>query len=202
METVQKDKAIAALVRAFFNGFSTGLLDAANKDNEEVTPQLMKKIVMQHYESIAPTFHELVFLPMSRFNYSEDEHEELIKKVESSGTDNYQKLMEIVCRTDEAYNLMVESYKYNFANLLCGYMPRLKNHLTDYFKGCDGETVEQDLAITSVGETAMKAYVSGFKQGGGDESTIIEDDFEKLCKDALMALLADSSMADDIIASR
>ena len=69
-EKIDKYKVQAALVRSFFDAFSHGVIDSQVEDpKEKTTPQSVKKLMLEHYEHIAPAFFDTMFFPLAAMNY-------------------------------------------------------------------------------------------------------------------------------------
>lgn len=61
-----KHKLQAALVRSFFDAFSSGVIDCGQGSvQERRQPQNVKRAMLDYYEQIAPAFFETVFFPLA-----------------------------------------------------------------------------------------------------------------------------------------
>lgn len=59
-----KHKLQAALVRSFFDAFSSGVIDCGQGSvQERRQPQNVKRAMLDYYEQIAPAFFETIFFP-------------------------------------------------------------------------------------------------------------------------------------------
>ena len=73
-----------ALIRAFFSSFTEGIIsESINTDGEKVslTPQDIKKIMLEYYEEISKHFFDILFNPLAIIHY--DSAEELINILKS-----------------------------------------------------------------------------------------------------------------------
>ena len=68
---IGKDIAIAALVRAFFKYYVTGLLETQTDvdPQERFEPKNIKRIMLDRYERISKLFNQEAFYALSRMNY-------------------------------------------------------------------------------------------------------------------------------------
>ena len=116
---IGKDIAIAALVRAFFKYYVTGLLETQTSvdPQERFEPKNIKRIMLDRYERISKLFNQEAFYALSRMNYEAEEIEHLLKEFVTEHTTDME-LVRFACRTDDMYNVMVEEYRRNFTNLL------------------------------------------------------------------------------------
>ena len=78
-----KHKLLAALVRSFFDAFSSGVIDCAQGSIEERRqPKHVKRAMLDHYEQIAPAFFDTLFFPLATIHFSYEEmdrtHQEIM----------------------------------------------------------------------------------------------------------------------------
>ena len=68
---IGKDITIAALVRAFFKYYVTGLLETQTDvdPQERFEPKNLKSLMLNHYGSIGKHFNQEAFYALSRLNY-------------------------------------------------------------------------------------------------------------------------------------
>ena len=114
-----------AIIRAFFASFAEGILSAhaeSEKGTIEVTPQMVKQVMLEHYEEISKNFFDIMFNPLALLHY--DTAEELIDILRSPDIAPTIKtsmdLFRHACRTEEAHEDMVTEYRRNFSSLLAG----------------------------------------------------------------------------------
>ena len=76
---IGKDITIAALVRAFFKYYVTGLLETQTDvdPQERFEPKNLKSLMLNHYGSIGKHFNQEAFYALSRLNYEADEVEQM-----------------------------------------------------------------------------------------------------------------------------
>lgn len=170
-EKIDKYKVQAALVRSFFDAFSHGVIESQVEDpKEKTTPQSVKKLMLEHYEHIAPAFFDTMFFPLAAMNYKYEDIAALAREAQQRG-DDMMALVRTACGNDAYYNAMVEEYKRNFSMLLAGRYLSNADHLEGYVCKAEAETeasVDSDRAIELTVRVVMFAYVRGLRQTGED----------------------------------
>lgn len=168
-EKIDKYKVQAALVRSFFDAFSHGVIESQVEDpKEKTTPQSVKKLMLEHYEHIAPAFFDTMFFPLAAMNYKYEDIAALAREAQQRG-DDMMALVRTACGNDAYYNAMVEEYKRNFSMLLAGRYLSNADHLEGYVRKAEAETeasVDSDRAIELTVRVVMFAYVRGLRQTG------------------------------------
>ncbi|MBL6516163.1 hypothetical protein [Leyella stercorea] len=166
---IDKYKVQAALVRSFFDAFSHGVIESQVEDrNEKTTPQSVKKLMLEHYEHIAPAFFDTMFFPLAAMNYKYEDIAALAREAQQRG-DDMMALVRTACGNEAYYNAMVEEYKRNFSMLLAGKYLSNADHLEGYVRKAKEETeasVDSDRAIELTVRVVMFAYVRGLRQTG------------------------------------
>ena len=166
---IDKYKVQAALVRSFFDAFSHGVIESQVEDRKEkTTPQSVKKLMLEHYEHIAPAFFDTMFFPLAAMNYKYEEIAALAREAQQRG-DDMMALVRTACGDEAYYNAMVEEYKRNFSMLLAGRYLSNADHLEGYVRKAEEETeasVDSDRAIELTVRVVMFAYVRGLRQTG------------------------------------
>ena len=170
-EKIDKYKVQAALVRSFFDAFSHGVIESQVEDpKEKTTPQSVKKLMLEHYEHIAPAFFDTMFFPLAAMNYKYEDIAALAREAQQRG-DDMMALVRTACGNDAYYNALVEEYKRNFSMLLAGRYLSNADHLEGYVRKAEAETeasVDSDRAIELTVRVVMFAYVRGLRQTGED----------------------------------
>ena len=168
-EKIDKYKVQAALVRSFFDAFSHGVIESQVEDpKEKTTPQSVKKLMLEHYEHIAPAFFDTMFFPLAAMNYKYEDIAALAREAQQRG-DDMMALVRTACGDEAYYNAMVEEYKRNFSMLLAGRYLSNADHLKGYVRKAEAETeasVDSDRAIELTVRVVMFAYVRGLRQTG------------------------------------
>ena len=157
------------MVRSFFDAFSHGVIESQVEDrNEKTTPQSVKKLMLEHYEHIAPAFFDTMFFPLAAMNYKYEDIAALAREAQQRG-DDMMALVRTACGNEAYYNAMVEEYKRNFSMLLAGKYLSNADHLEGYVRKAKEETeasVDSDRAIELTVRVVMFAYVRGLRQTG------------------------------------
>lgn len=156
-------------MRSFFDAFSHGVIESQVEDrNEKTTPQSVKKLMLEHYEHIAPAFFDIMFFPLAAMNYRYEDIAALAREAQQRG-DDMMALVRTACGDEAYYNAMVEEYKRNFSMLLAGRYLSNADHLEGYVRKAEEETeasVDSDRAIELTVRVVMFAYVRGLRQTG------------------------------------
>lgn len=156
-------------MRSFFDAFSHGVIESQVEDRKEkTTPQSVKKLMLEHYEHIAPAFFDIMFFPLAAMNYKYEDIAALAREAHQRG-DDMMALVRTACGDEAYYNAMVEEYKRNFSMLLAGKYLSNADHLEGYVRKAKEETevsVDSDRAIELTVRVVMFAYVRGLRQTG------------------------------------
>lgn len=156
-------------MRSFFDAFSHGVIESQVEDRKEkTTPQSVKKLMLEHYEHIAPAFFDTMFFPLAAMNYKYEDIAALAREAHQRG-DDMMALVRTACGDEAYYNAMVEEYKRNFSMLLAGRYLSNADHLEGYVRKAKEETeasVDSDRAIELTVRVVMFAYVRGLRQTG------------------------------------
>lgn len=156
-------------MRSFFDAFSHGVIESQVEDRKEkTTPQSVKKLMLEHYEHIAPAFFDTMFFPLAAMNYKYEDIAALAREAQQRG-DDMMALVRTACGDEAYYNAMVEEYKRNFSMLLAGKYLSNADHLEGYVRKAEEETeasVDSDRAIELTVRVVMFAYVRGLRQTG------------------------------------
>ena len=196
-EKIDKYKVQAALVRSFFDAFSHGVIESQVEDRKEkTTPQSVKKLMLEHYEHIAPAFFDTMFFPLAAMNYKYEEIAALAREAQQRG-DDMMALVRTACGDEAYYNAMVEEYKRNFSMLLAGRYLSNADHLEGYVRKAKEETeasVDSDRAIELTVRVVMFAYVRGLRQTKKDGKQPNQATLFRLMLDAMNILLLDEAV--------
>ena len=137
-------------MRSFFDAFSHGVIESQVEDpKEKTTPQSVKKLMLEHYEHIAPAFFDTMFFPLAAMNYKYEDIAALAREAQQRG-DDMMALVRTACGDEAYYNAMVEEYKRNFSMLLAGRYLSNADHLEGYVRKAEDETeasVDSDRSV-------------------------------------------------------
>lgn len=196
-EKIDKYKVQAALVRSFFDAFSHGVIESQVEDPKETTtPQSVKKLMLEHYEHIAPAFFDTMFFPLAAMNYKYEDIAALAREAQQRG-DDMMALVRTACGDEAYYNAMVEEYKRNFSMLLAGRYLSNADHLEGYVRKAEEETeasVDSDRAIELTVRVVMFAYVRGLRQTKKEGKQPNQATLFRLMLDAMNILLLDEAV--------
>lgn len=187
-----RHKLLAALVRSFFDAFSSGVIDNSTSPSEEKRqPKNVKQAMLAHYERIAPAFLDTLFFPLSAMNFSYEEMERVVREAQRNG-DDMMALVRKACASDAFYEAMVAEYKRNFASLLGGGCPSVADHLASYTRGEAEDGVETDRAIELTVRVVMHGYARGLTVSGENTPHFRQVTLFRLLLDAMNVLLCDA----------
>ena len=189
-----KYKLLAALVRSFFESFSSGIIDNSHieKAEDRNSAQTVKKLMLEHYEHIAPVFFDTLFFPLAAMNFEYADIERVVREAQQRG-DDMMALVKTACASDAMYEAMVAEYKRNFSNLLAGRYATTADHLISYTHGdgADAEGIDTDRAIELTVRVVMYAYARGLRRGTEGRKSVRQASLFRLLIDAMNVLLLD-----------
>lgn len=186
-----KHKLQAALVRSFFDAFSSGVIDCGQGSvQERRQPQNVKRAMLDYYEQIAPAFFETVFFPLAVIHSGYEEMERMVRKAHQQRMDMRSMLL-AACGSEAFYEALVAEYKRNFSALLEGACPSVADHLAACAKQQEGEGIDTDRAIELTVRVVMHAYARGLRVAGGQGAHFRQVTLFRLLLDAMNVLLLD-----------
>lgn len=180
-----KHKLQAALVRSFFDAFSSGVIDCGQGSvQERRQPQNVKRAMLDYYEQIAPAFFETVFFPLAVIHSGYEEMERM----------DMRSMLLAACGSEACYEALVAEYKRNFSALLEGACPSVADHLAACAKQQEGEGIDTDQAIEQTVRAMVRAYASGLRLAGGQGASFRQASLYRLLLDAMNVLLHDEKL--------
>ena len=144
MKRINSYKAVASFVRAFFEAYARGIIDATvggddfKKKND---PKEIKQLMLDHYGEVNQYFFDIMFSTLVRLNYR------------------------IACKSPQLYKAMESEYKRNFTWLLQGKFTTIEEHVRDYTHGILISLADEPMAIHLLVRIIVKAYAAGLKCG-------------------------------------
>lgn len=193
---VDKYKLLAALVRSFFDAFSSGIIDNSDADTKERRqPKNVKQSMLEHYGHIAPVFFDTIFFPLAAMNFKYEDIERVVREAQKRG-DDMMALVKTACASDALYDAMVAEYKRNFSALLGGRCASVADHLASYTHGDEADGIaafDTDRAIELTVRVAMHAYARGLKQVDKSMAKFSQATLFRLLLDAMNTLLCDTA---------
>lgn len=197
---ISKCKTLAALVRSFFDAFSSGIIDGGTGEAaERRQPKNVKQAMLEHYEQIAPVFLDTIFFPLAAMNFSYEDIERVVREAQRDGGD-MMALVKTACASDALYEAMAAEYRRNFSALLGGHCPTVASHLAGYVRQQDGHggEVDSDRAIELVVRVVMYAYARGLRRAVADgKPSLRQATLFRLLLDAMNVLLLDEAASFD-----
>ena len=169
MRNEKLTNAQPAIIRAFFASFAEGILSANAERQEgtvEMTPRIVKTVMLEHYEEISKNFFDVMFNPLAMLHY--DTAEELIgilRSPEIAPTiKSSMDLFRHACRTEEAHEDMVTEYRRNFASLLAGKVMSLDDFYGGFPEGYLQDSDEhKEREVRALTQVVVKAFFAGRK---------------------------------------
>lgn len=198
---INKYKILAALVRSFFDAFSSGVIDNSDVAAEERRqPKNVKQTMLNHYEHVAPVFFDTIFFPLAAMNFQYDDITRIVREAQGRGDDMHG-LVRTACASDAMYEAMVAEYKRNFSALLGGRCVSVASHLEDYTRPADVadvETLDAERAIELTVRVVMYAYARGLRHSAADgKPSLRQATLFRLLLDAMNVLLSDEAAKYD-----
>ena len=193
---IEKYKALAAMVRSFFEAFSAGVIDSQRHgDTHTPTPQTVKKLMLEHYGHIAPVFLDTIFFPIAAMNFDYAGIERVVREAQQRG-DGMMALVRTACADDAMYGAMVAEYKRNFSNLLAGRYATNADHLAAYTRpAAPGTAIAAERAVELTARVVMFAYARGLRQVCADKARMRQTTLFRLMLDAMNVLLNEQAVA-------
>lgn len=189
-----KHKLQAALVRSFFDAFSSGVIDCGQGSvQERRQPQNVKRAMLDYYEQIAPAFFETVFFPLAVIHSGYEEMERMVRKAHQQRMDMRSMLL-AACGSEASYEALVAEYKRNFSALLEGACLSVADHLAACAKQQEGEGIDTDQAIELTVRAMVRAYASGLRLAGGQGASFRQASLYRLLLNAMNVLLHDEKL--------
>ena len=204
MKNEELTNAQPAIIRAFFASFAEGILSANAERQEgtvEMTPRILKTVMLEHYEEISKNFFDIMFNPLAMLHY--DTAEELIAILRSPEIaptiKSSMDLFRHACRTEEAHEDMVTEYRRNFASLLACRVMSLDDFYGGFPEGYLQESDEhKEREVRALTQVVVKAFFAGRKTAKADGGTGTNQVYLfRLLLDSMQTLLHSHPVAMD-----
>lgn len=166
---VNNYRATAVLVRAFFEAFGKGVVDAQphlHGAGEQENPKEMKQLMLDRYEDVFDCFFNVMITALVRLNYPNAEM--ALTKLQhdhQGGAATKMDVLKFVCKLPKLYEAMVTEYKRNFTLLLQGKTSTMDEHLASYSHGSMLSVADEPLAINILVRLIIQTYFMGLKKG-------------------------------------
>ena len=194
-DNIDRLKTIRSMVRGFFEGLFSALIEKADKGNGESRSVLVKQLMMNNYENIAGYFTQAMFPIIARVNY--DSLDDLSSKMKEKHVGDHtplKLLIRMACGSKEAYECMTSEYRRQMEALLCGHIETPAEHLAVESMPSSLTPVPVPQAIRGVVRSMMQGYVVGIKATDGNgfqQKTIL-----RMMINGMHTLLHDTEISD------
>jgi hypothetical protein len=193
MEQINKYKLTASMVRGFFVGFFSGLLDSKVPDwKKNKDARVLKKLAAEHYETIHGHFANVLFplLLTTNFESYEAALEDMNKRHFSNATP-VKLLLRYACRDKELFEALVEEYQRQMVSILQGRLQPLDEFYAGWKRGESVGELDVDHAIRNTVRALMHGYTLGIKASGVGKTSLHQASVFRLMISGMMMLLHD-----------
>ena len=185
------------MVRGFFEGFFTGLIDSRrDKNNGKPMPQQMKQLVAEHYENINKYFFHVMFPLLIAINF--DSYEQAIgdmRRRKFSDATSQKLLLRYAAGSKPLFDHIVDEYKRQMYCLLDGHKQSIADHIAqrrlNVTQEDDAQTLGVESAIRAMVRATMHAYAIGIKAGGNGNATFSQPSVLRMMAEGAATLLHD-----------
>ncbi|KGI61452.1 hypothetical protein [Prevotella sp. S7 MS 2] len=195
---VNSYQATTALIRAFFEAFTMGIMDSlypTDDTDKKYNPRNIKQAMLEHYDQIADAFFMIMFTMFIRLNYRDvaDAQQRLTKEFETKKP-TMQDYLRFACKTQKLYDAMVTEYKQNFDYLLRGKFYDVAEYLKQYTHGNQLSVANEPLAINLMVRTILKSYTTGIKLSKTKKASLHQPTILRLLIINIHLLINDSQL--------
>ena len=140
MEEISKYKVVKAMVRGFFEGFFSGLIDSKTTDEEKKCDVIfVKQIVADNYNYVSVNFVNVVFPLLLAMNFDDCDAVVADMKRRHIGNETPAKvLLRYSCGSKLLYDIVVAEYKMQMQTLLTGHIQYPNDHIRCYLSDIIG----------------------------------------------------------------
>jgi hypothetical protein len=185
------------MVRGFFEGFFTGVVDSRKEKNgEKLTPQLMKQLVVAHFEHINEYFFHVMFPLLIAINF--DSYEQAVEDMQRRKFTNdtpKKMLLRYAAGSKPLFDHIVEEYKRQMYSLLEGRMQSVADHIRQSrlnITEVDAvDMLDADHSIRAVVRATMHAYALGIKAAATGKTSLHQPSVLRMMAEGMGALLHD-----------
>lgn len=185
------------MVRGFFEGFFTGLIDSRrDKNNGKPMPQQMKQLVAEHYENINKYFFHVMFPLLIAINF--DSYEQAVddmRRRKFSDATSQKLLLRYAAGSKPLFDHIVDEYKRQMYCLLDGHKQSIADHIAqrrlNVTQEDDAQTLGVESAIRAMVRATMHAYAIGIKAGGNGNATFSQPSVLRMMAEGAATLLHD-----------
>ena len=203
-------QAVASFVRAYFEAYARGILDATVEDNDfqkKNAPKQIKQMMLEHYGEVNQYYFDIMFSTLVRLNYptAEEANErmkrnfEAMKQADKSFEPTMIDYLRIACKSPQLYKAMEAEYKRNFTWLLQGKFTSIEEHVRNYTHGILISLADEPMAIHLLVRIIVKTYAAGLKCGSkeGDQHQLHMPTLHGMLLNNVNILLNESPLKGD-----
>lgn len=189
-EQLNQQKAIAAMTRAFFDGFFTGLTEGTYPDSyKQADRRMVKQLVAAQYEHTAQHFtHVMMPLLMTITFDNYDQAVEGMRLHHFSKDTPVKVLLRYACRTRDNFQILTHEYQRQLTSLLEGRLMSISTHLSGLKLTNDAQLLKPDKAIRGVVRAVMQSYAHGIKTANADKQHFRQTTVLRLMVNGMTAL--------------
>lgn len=174
--------------------------EAQPSQGEEVTPQKMKQLLLEHYEEVSKYFFNVCFNPIALVSYNDISLLESTLRKQDPESLTPQVMLQYACGGAEMCELMIEEYRRNFYAILGGKIMSVE----EFFEGIDIESapvamgnMTAERAIHALVLTVKEGFNAGRKVVGADDKPLNQIYIYRLLEDNMQCLMHDAPVHVD-----
>lgn len=167
---------------------------------EEVTPQKMKQLLLEHYEEVSKYLFNVCFNPIALVSYNDISLLESTLRKQNPESLTPQVMLQYACGGAEMCELMIEEYRRNFYAILGGKIMSVE----EFFEGIDVDSapvamgnVTAERAIHALVLTVKDGFNAGRKVVGADDKPLNQIYIYRLLEDNMQCLMHDAPVFVD-----
>lgn len=188
------------MVRGFFEGFFTGLVDARRERNgERPTPQLLRQLVAEHFDHINEYFFHVMFPLLIAVNF--DSYEQAVddmRRRRFTDATPRKMLLRYASGSKPLFDHIVEEYRRQMGCLLNGRMQGVADHILQRKADANGpeaaEWLDTGQGIRAVVRSTMHAYALGIKAAATGKASLHQPSVLRMMAEGMAALLHDEPL--------
>jgi len=171
--TINTGNALSTFIRAFFEAFTTGVLDAKGDIGLITNAKVVKADMLNYYQLINQYFCRELYAAIARLNYNNDnEIEQALMRNHCAAAHDVVRMLQVVCRYDDVYQLLVNEYKRNFQYLLEGRIAGIGEHLNERDHISRTSNLSIDTVLAMLIHIVVKSYAAGVECANTDIKAI------------------------------
>ncbi|SES93550.1 hypothetical protein [Prevotella sp. kh1p2] len=186
---MNKYKVVGSMVRGFFEGFFSGLMDGRG---HQPGSRILKQLLAEHYEQVSEYFFQVMFPLLVTMNFdSYEQAVEGMRKRHFSNSTSVKMLLRFACGSKQLFDAMTGEYKRQMECLLGGRFQRQEEHLAGLVTGSDQPDCDEAQAIRWVVRAFMQSYAAGIKAAGTGKASLHQPTVLRMMVSGMATLLHD-----------